>query len=106
MVGMFGNGFLQTSSPLSPSGSSVPSGENTARSMPSPFTALSPAYDGSVRVPWKNEPHSSVPPDILIWQTGPNASTSHLARGTVRTAPVDIIEWSRGANDPDEYVES
>jgi len=42
MAGMLGNGFLQTNSPLSPSGNSVPSAEYTAMSMPKAFTASSP----------------------------------------------------------------
>lgn len=42
MAGMFGKGFRQINSPLSPSGNSFPSAEYTTTSMPRAFTASSP----------------------------------------------------------------
>lgn len=89
MTGIFGNPFLQTNSPLSPSFAGFPWSSKTSISIPSSLTAHSPAYDGKERVPWKKEPHSSVPPENWIWQTGPNASASQAESEEVRTAPVE-----------------
>src|SRR4029450_9441257 len=77
---MLGHGFRQTSSPTSPGPATVPSGRNTATSIPSAGPRSEQGSSGRIGGGDRKQAPPSVPPDRLMIGSRPSPTSSENHR--------------------------